>query len=113
MLEAFCCGPGSPPSRGRAAKSDSITSNPALSDNGVGATILLVLTVGEEGVQRRDDLRAFANCAGDALHRARADIANGEYAAHAGFQRPPVIRTLLPVKTNPLLSSAIPEPASQ
>ncbi len=39
------------------------------------------------GVQCCDDLRAFADRRGDALHRARTHIADGEDAVMAGFQR--------------------------
>ncbi len=43
--------------------------------------------IGEEGMQRGDDLRTFAHRGGDALHRARAHVADGEDSMTAGFQR--------------------------
>jgi hypothetical protein len=43
--------------------------------------------VGEECVQRGDDLRAFSDAGRDALHRAGADVADREDAAPTGFER--------------------------
>src|SRR5882724_6623087 len=46
--------------------------------------------IGEKGMQRGHDLRAFANGSGDPLGRTRANIPNCENAAAACFQWTPI-----------------------
>src|SRR5437867_11245665 len=46
--------------------------------------------LGEEGVQRRDDLRSLPHRGRDPFHRTRAHVADGEHAGPAGLEWPAI-----------------------
>ena len=69
--------------------------------------------IGEIFVDRRDDLGAVADRGRDPLDRGRANVADREHAAAAGFQRQAAVAGLLAVSRKPRGSRSRPDAASQ